>query len=156
MLPLTSAMAAQNSHDVWTILPYPSYTVKPALIVSGPSFAILKSNPRQQAAAWLFIRWMIQPEHLASLVEASGTLPVRVSELDQLDTFKQRYPQWALAQQWIPVAQPAPHLTTWRHVRPILEDAAAQLFGANFSDAQVPQLLQELDQTVAEVLQKNP
>jgi len=156
ILPLADTMAQQKSADHWSILPFPSLTHKPVLVVSGPSYAILKSSPRQQLAAWLFIRWMIQPEHLASLVEADGSLPVRVSELDQLSAFKQRYPQWNLVQQWIPVAQTTPPVSSWRQVKPILEDAGWQTFSSNFTVTQIPQTLVMLDETIQEVLQKNP
>ena len=156
ILPLTIALKQQKSADQWSILPYPSVTRKPVLVVSGPSYAIIKSSPRQQLAAWLFIRWMIQPDHLASLVQASASLPVRVSEMNQLGAFKQQYPPWSQVQQWIPVAQPAPRLSTWRQARPILEDAGYQIFTANFTIAQIPLTLQQLDQTIQEVLQKNP
>jgi ABC-type glycerol-3-phosphate transport system substrate-binding protein len=156
ILPLTSTLVQQKSADNWMILPFPSVTRKPVLVVSGPSYAILKSSARQQLAAWLFIRWMIQPDPLASLVEASGSLPVRVSVLDQLTSFKQRYPQWSQVQQWIPVAQPAPRLSSWRKVKNILEDAGWQTFQPNFTVDQIPQILVQLDQTIQEVLQKNP
>ncbi|MDR3577026.1 MAG: extracellular solute-binding protein [Anaerolineaceae bacterium] len=156
ILPLTDTLAQQKSTDQWVILPFPSITRKPVLVVDGPSYAVLKSSPERQLAAWLFIHWMIQADHLASMVQASGSLPVRVSEIDALSAFKQRYPQWALAQQWIPVAQPAPRLSTWRQVKPILEDAGSQTFRTNFTADQIPQILLMLDQTIQEVLQKNP
>ncbi len=156
ILPLTSTLAQQKSVDHWIILPFPSVTRKPVMVVSGSSYAILKSSPAQQLAAWLFIRWMIQPDHLASLVEANGSLPVRVSIMDQLTSFNQHYPQWSQVQQWIPAAQPAPRLSSWRKVQPILADAGWQTFRANFTVDQIPQTLLMLDQTIQEVLQKNP
>jgi len=53
---------------------------------------------------------MIQTGPTRQPGQASASLPVRVSEMNQLGAFKQQYPPWSQVQQWIPVAQPAPRL----------------------------------------------
>ncbi len=156
ILPQARAMAQIKNADRWTVLPYPTDSKKPIVIVSGPSYAILRSSAREQLAAWLFIKWLILPRRLASMVEASGTIPTRISAYEALTAFQKQYPAWTGTQLWLPLARPAPRQPSWQMVGSILEDASWQAFQPNVTPAQIPQIIQQLNQTIPEVLQKNP
>ena len=62
--------------DQWTVIPYPSVDGQPVVVASGPSLAVTSTSPEEQLASWLFVRWLLAPEHLAVLTEAAGGLPV--------------------------------------------------------------------------------
>ncbi len=176
------AMAAQKNNDVWTILPYPgaSYSPgglgqgyspgglgqgyspgglgqdsQPAPVSLGTSMAIAAgASPNEQLAAWLFLRWMIQPGTQARLAAAASLLPVSKSALEQMPaSFATLNPQWAQAAGWTGQAQPAFSGAWWHTARPVLEDAAWQIFQPFTAPAAIPDVLKELDATVNELLQ---
>jgi hypothetical protein len=76
-----------------------------------------------------------------------------VTGFEYLTDFRSDNPRWDQAISWIPIAEPAPVLASWRKVRFILEDAAWQVFQPTVTIEQIPQILGELDDMVPEVLQ---
>lgn len=137
--------------DEWTVTPFPSPAGKAAFDVYGPSFEILPSSPQRQLAAWVFVRWLLQAHNQARLIEASGTFPLGVSTLQQLEIYQRRNPQWAAAVQFLPRARSEPPYHSWNAVRWALSDASTQLFRSYFTIDQVPQLLQYLDEVAADL-----
>jgi hypothetical protein len=114
---------------------------------------MLPSSPEQQLASWLFIQWLLEPQNQASLNELTYALPLRESSLDDLDDFQERYPQWAAAREALSQAHPEPVYPSWNVARWALSDATVQLFRYYFAIDQVPELVDFLDQTVAELYQ---
>jgi len=146
-----------KSKDQWTVIPYPSDPDhKPVFIVEGPSYAIFRSNPRQQLAAWLFIRWLGLPRNQAKLVEATGLLPVNISSADLLKGYSFSNPQWQAAVDLIPVARPAPNLPSWTTASVVLGDAGWQIFHQAPTPMPVPTILQQLDDTIPQLLNYVP
>ena len=140
---------AENS-DQWTVLPFPSTGDQGVIDIYGPSFYMFSSNPKQQLAAWLFLKHLISPQNHARLVEASGSFPLQTNELDYLSEYITLYPQWRAAVELLPLARREPVHPSWRSVRWALQDAATQLYRSYFTIDQVPLLLEYLDNFVAE------
>jgi ABC-type glycerol-3-phosphate transport system substrate-binding protein len=152
---LSAAMTYQKNSDGWTVLPYPTDNAQKTLITFGPSLAILKSSPQQQLAAWLFVRWMELPRIQARLAAAGSSLPVRKSALDLMADFAKANPQWAIAAGWLKgQTQSLPVQLWWKVTQRVLEDGAGQVFQPFLKVANVPDVLKELDATVAELLNK--
>jgi multiple sugar transport system substrate-binding protein/sn-glycerol 3-phosphate transport system substrate-binding protein len=65
----------------WDIVPLPRLSVEdaPRMHVYGLSQSIFRTTPEEQLAAWLFIRWIDQPEQQARWAQQSGYYPVRQS-----------------------------------------------------------------------------
>ena len=145
------AFQRAGSRDEWTVLPFPSPEQTPAFTVYGPGFEVLKTNPEQQLASWLFLKWMLEPSNQARLVEATGAFPLRISAQENLEEYASRHPQWEAAVEALPYAHPEPVLPSWGVVRWALGDAGTQLFRAYFSIEQVGELLEFLDQTAHEL-----
>lgn len=137
--------------DQWTVLAYPSPASEPALTSYGPSLAIFTSSPQRQLAAWLLLRWLIEPRHHARLVEATSSFPIRKAELAYLGEYQKRHPQWAAALELIPYARSEPTTQSWSKVRWALGDAFTQLFRSYFSTEQLPAMLNYLDLTASEL-----
>ena len=146
-----AAFRAANNQDQWTVLAFPSPTLRPALDVYGPSYVLLPGTDKQQLAAWLFIRWLAAPQQHARLVEAFSSMPVRQAALQYLTTYSASHPQWAAALKLIPLARSEPAFQSWGKARWALRDAATQLFRSYFTIDQVPSLLSYLDNFVAEL-----
>lgn len=148
----TRVMQHAGSTDQWGVLPYPSTGKKPAVLISGPSYAIVVASPEQQLASWILIRWLISAKNQAALAQNSGSWPASVTALENLIDFRDEYPAWSQTLAWIPAAQPTPQASSWMAVRGIFSDAAWQIFQANTTAGAIPAILDELDTTVAEVL----
>ncbi len=100
-------------------------------------------------AAWLFIRWMSQPEKLVQLGKEFPSLPVSKSVAEILEKEKAQFP-WDVVLPLMENVQPAPSSASWRTVRRLVEDAGWQIFHLPLD--QVGQILPQLDQSVKEIL----
>lgn len=77
-----------------TALPYADVPVSD---VYGASVSIPKTTPEQQLAAWLFVRWMTEPEQQAQWALVSQYFPVRYSAQEGLDAIFSDLPQYEQA-----------------------------------------------------------
>jgi ABC-type glycerol-3-phosphate transport system substrate-binding protein len=138
-----------ESEDQWQVVPYPSKEGKPELIVHGDSLGILKSNQAQELASWLFVRWLSLPEQQIQIAQANPGLPVSQSILEQIST--NRITQWKQVIEHLDTAKPAPRTAEWRVARFVLQDATYQIFLANITPDQYPQIIGLLDTIIAEL-----
>lgn len=145
----------QNS-DQWTALPYPSQDGQPILLTNGFSYAVLKTDANQQLAAWLFIRWLSQPQQVARLVETTASLPVNSLAVNRLSEYARTYPQWAGILEWIPQSIPAPRQPAWRTIRMLLSDAGGNVFNPLITPTPIPFILEQLQTLIPEVLTVSP
>ena len=142
-----AAFQRQGNADRWTVLPFPSPSGEPAVNVYGPSFVVTPSTPERQLAAWLFLKWLLQPENQARLIASNGMLPLSQAAREALQDYAAANPQWAAAVDLLSVARPEPALPSWELVRWALSDAATQLFRDYFTIDRVPDLARLLDDT---------
>ncbi len=150
-LPLQqAAMQAATSKDSWTVLPFPSISDHPGLLVYGPSVYIVQSSPAKQLAGWLFAKWLASPENQARWVEANGDLPTRAAALTLLDK-NGGLPQWQQALALLPLARSQPNLASWSTLRWVMADSQAQLFSPDFSVEKIPALLKMMDELASEI-----
>ena len=145
-----------KSKDQWTVIPYPSDKGKPVFIVNGPSYAIFRSNPKQQLAAWLFIRWLALPRNQVKLVGSTGLLPVNISSAELLKGYGSSNPQWQAAVNLIPLARPAPGIPSWTTASVVLQDAGWQIFHQPPTPIPVPTILQQIDDTIPQLINYSP
>lgn len=139
-----------ESQDSWTILPFLAGD-RPVAVASGLSYGVLRSNEAQEAAAWLFVRWMSQPENSAKLLVAGGGLPVSAAAAELARTQMDSNPLWASTLQWIPTMQSAPPVAGWRIARFVLQDAFWQSLQSFVPVEDFPSILEQLDATIGEV-----
>lgn len=143
-----AAFTAAASTDEWTVLPFPGQ--QPGLVTYGPDYAILKSDKARQLAAWLFIRWMLEPENQARWVHETNQLPVRTSALDLLKSERSTNPQWSAALDLIPLAITYPQTARWSLASRVLGDGFLAYSGS-FPTATLEGVLTVMDETVAEL-----
>ncbi len=146
-----AAFQASSASDQWTVISYPSPGGEPAIDTYGQSFAILKSDPERQLAAWLLLKWLASPQNQAAWVQAYGTFPTRLSVLDSLAAYQKDHPQWQAAVALLPEAAGEPAYASWSAVRQALGDAGQELFSSDFKIDQVPNLLDTLQKTAADL-----
>ena len=139
-----------KSTDSWTVLPFPD-SDRPVTVASGLSYGILHSNPAAEAAGWLFVRWMSQPENSAQLLLAGGGLPVSTAAVELAQSQMAETPQWAPSLQWMPTVQSAPPVAGWRIARFVLQDAFWQALQSFTTVEDFPLILEQIDATILEV-----
>jgi len=144
----------QNSMDAWTVLPFLGNKGAGTMITYGDSYAIHKSTAAKQLAAWLFVHWLEQPSTLAQFVEATGSLPLRKSELLLLEQFSKLHPDWQKAVEWLTNAGQAPKDPDWYLEKMVLQDALWQTLQANKKPEDIPAILKQLDAAVQDAGQQ--
>lgn len=150
--PLQKTFALLGSEDQWQVTPYPHKQAKPELITHGESMGILKSDPAQELASWLFIRWLSMPEQQIQLAKVNPGLPVSQSIIEQISS--DRSEQWNQVIAFLDGARPAPRTAEWRVARFILQDAAYQVYLSNIMPVQYPQIIGEMDSIILDLSQQ--
>ncbi|MDO9088384.1 MAG: extracellular solute-binding protein [Anaerolineaceae bacterium] len=146
---LQKAFALSESEDQWQIIPYPDKNGKPVLLTHGDSIGIMKSDPAQELAAWLFVRWLSGLEQQSEISEINPGLPVSQSIISELST--DRSDQWNQVVSLLDTAKSTPRTADWRVARFVLPDAAFQIYLANITPDQYPQIIAMLDTIIAEI-----
>jgi ABC-type glycerol-3-phosphate transport system substrate-binding protein len=134
---------ANNTYD-WKVISFPGAN-EDALVVYGSSYVILKSTPQEQLAAWLFIKWMLENEQDARMVEATHLFPIRTSTIDLLGDYEKTHPQWAQAIQLLPQGEIQPQLASWRQVKTVIGDGFTHMYRVSIPSGQVPAILAQME-----------
>lgn len=143
-----SALSEAVSTDEWTLIAFPGE--RAVVPVYGPDYAVLKSNQSRQLAAWLFIRWMIQPENQARWARRTGLLPVSDAALKLLQSDLAANSQKGAAAKLLSSAEIYPRSAQWELANKILADGFLYMFQA-FPAAAPASILAQMDATVQEL-----
>jgi len=143
-----NAFSAANSTDEWTLLAFPGQ--EPAIVAYGPDYAIFKSGPARQLAAWLFVRWMLEPENQVRWSRETGLLPVSLSAAKLLSTDSAANPQRLAALDLLPQAVIYPQTTHWGLANKVLGDGF-QAYFSSFPNATLEGVLKLMDRTVTDL-----
>ncbi len=146
-----AAMQRAGNQDRWTVLAYPGSDDFAAMAVYGPSFQILKGTEKEQLAAWLLTKWLLEPQNQAQLVETTFGFPLRISDARNLVQTGVEFPAWVAAVNLLKNGKSEPPFLSWSQVRWALSDSATQLFRSYTSLDQVPALVRFLDQTAQDI-----
>jgi ABC-type glycerol-3-phosphate transport system substrate-binding protein len=142
------AFEAAGSTDDWTVLPFPGK--QPVIVAYGPDYALLKSSDARQLAAWLFMRWMLEPSNQVRWTRATGTLPVTAAAAKLLAGDAAADPQWAAALALIPDAAIYPQTPAWRLANKTLADGFMAYFLSS-PNATLQGVLNVMDVTVKDL-----
>ncbi len=143
-----AAFAVSASTDKWTVLPFPGE--QPGIVAYGPDYAVLKSDPARQLAAWLFLRWMLEPQNQARWAEETGLFPVRTSALELLKSERSVNPQWSAALDLIPLSKSYPQTAQWKLANRVLADGFMAYF-KSFPNTALEEVLTAMDVTFEEL-----
>jgi ABC-type glycerol-3-phosphate transport system substrate-binding protein len=139
-----------GSKDQWIALPFRDQDGKPIVYSGGFSYGILRSTPEKQLGAWLFIRWLSQPEQAFQLEEAQPSLPVTSETVRLAEAAGEKTP-WNLALPLMEGLRPEPGLASWHLARRPLADAAWQVY--HLPSDGLPKVLPQLDAMVEEMIE---
>lgn len=147
--------AVEGNNDGWTVIPYPGITGDPIVNGESLSYGIFQTSPEREAAAWNFIRWMISRNTQTNLVEDSFSVPVNLDVVSQLGDFLNENPGWQSMLAYMPLTKPAPVISEWDVIGDLLDDAGWQLSLYNVKEADIPSILENLENMVNEVINAN-
>ena len=156
----TAWMATEGNQDEWIAMGFPGSDGE-TLVVDGPGLMLTADTPENQMAAWLFAKYLLEPEIQAEIARSGFTLPVRESAIELLDDFGTAYPQWAQAVDLIEKADALPVSEAWGIGQYALQDAIYRLFVLDIPDnssieAELAPILEELDATILELVEVEP
>jgi ABC-type glycerol-3-phosphate transport system substrate-binding protein len=92
---------AEGANFDWSLSVLPHTTEAPVVGVEGTSLTILRSTPRDQLAAWLFIKWLAEPEQQTRWSQITGCFPTRRSAIAAMDDYLAEHAQYSLASQFL-------------------------------------------------------
>jgi multiple sugar transport system substrate-binding protein len=96
-LPFYRDAVADGAGFNWSISTMPTTLDTPRVNIYGASLSILRTTPEKQLAAWLFIKWLTEPEQSARWTRATDYFPVRRSAADGLTDYFAENPQFQKA-----------------------------------------------------------
>ena len=97
-LPFIKLAVDENEEPFdWSVAPIPYVGFEPSQVVYGSSLAIPETSPEEQLAAWIFIRYLSQPEQQARWVRASDGFPVQGSTAFALESYFEENPVYRAA-----------------------------------------------------------
>ena len=145
----------EENKDEWTIIPYPGSNGEPIVNGAMLSYAITRSEPEREQAAWEFIRWMVSEEVQVVLSEETFSLPMMLSVVPQLSKMMDDDPAWQRLFQYLPLSRPLPATSSWNTLSSLLQDAGWQVSQFNVTAADVPTILEDLNTIANEVIDGN-
>lgn len=137
--------------DTWGFIAFPGVG-DGAINAYAQNSAIVLSNPEQEMASWLFLRWFTSPETMAKWVEASAYHPTRASTVDLLGDYIAANPLWAEGIALGPLGVAEPGWSSWGSVRRDVGDTFSAILQGDVAD--IPGLLAELNAAAAEALEE--
>ncbi|NMC46999.1 MAG: extracellular solute-binding protein [Chloroflexi bacterium] len=144
--------AVEDNNDAWTVIPYPGNTGNPIVNGESLSYGIFQTTPEQEAAAWHFVHWMMSGDVQTNLVEDSFSVPVNLDAVQQLGNFLGENPDWQSMLAYVPLAKPVPVINEWNVIGNLLDDAGWQLSLYNVKEADIPSILENLENLLNEVV----
>jgi multiple sugar transport system substrate-binding protein len=110
----------------WDIAPMPYLGSEPIVSVQGPVMTILHTTPRQQLAAWLFLKWFVGRENDVQWALETGALPLHKSsaETPEMQAYLEQNPQYETACGLLAFATTEPAIPKWQEIRALLVNAA--------------------------------
>jgi multiple sugar transport system substrate-binding protein len=142
-MPAYKAAVDQGGLFRWGVAPLPHNTPDPIADFVGQSWTVLRTSPKRQLAAWLFIRWFSGVNQTRRWAEATTTLPLRKSARQAMIK-KDMDPNLTTVLDLLPFGQSEPAVTGWDSAREVLAETMRTVAGG-----QPPQTA--LDQADAKV-----
>jgi len=143
--------AANKTEDIWVLIPYPTDSGKPVLLMEGLSYAIITSDDEKALAAWDFIRWLTATENQVKMVETSGTFPLSNAAIEKLTEFRYAHPVWHQTLQYLPLMQSIPVEANWMILQDVLSDVGWKLIQYTTSKEDIPGLFQDAEALIHEI-----
>ncbi len=95
-LPFYGQAVDAGANFEWSVNP-PPHTGEPRMNIYGASQSIFVSTPEEQLAAWLFTKYLSEPEPQARWATSTGYFPTRQTAADAMQAYMDENPTYAKA-----------------------------------------------------------
>ena len=113
----------------WDVGLLPSTVQAPAAPFRAPLWAVPKSTPQRELAAWKFIRWMLDEPQTAEWSARTGELPARLSAVNDAKWQQQADPLMpAVMSTFAPAVQPEPLISGWGCIQDVLKSVLRDIY----------------------------
>ncbi len=135
--------------DEWTLIPFPG-AEQPVYVLDGSSYGLVRSQPEQQLAGWLFLRWLMSPAEQARWAQQTGYLPARTDLPPEALSPVQRNVLNALTE-GVATGVTQPQQVFWLRARAVLGDGFYIFFYQNWAADEAPALLDMMQTTLEDL-----
>lgn len=144
------AVNASAQPFAWGVAALPHATPQPVSDVYGASVTIIKSTPAKQLAAWLFLKWMSEPQQQAEWVRVSNYFPVRKSASAGLADYFKANPVFAQAWALLDAGteKSEPNLPGYDQVRDAITAGFQQVLDGADVDAMLTSIQKKADKAL--------
>ncbi|NMB55024.1 MAG: extracellular solute-binding protein [Leptolinea sp.] len=146
LIELEETLSFTKNSDKWTILPYPGAEKYAPALMTGMSYGISQTEPVEELASWLFVRWLALPRNQARLSEAAGTIPPTTAGVNLMETTGEVPVWWKEAITLVADASILPASSDLRRIRPVLEDGFWQMMQP--TPMAIPTLMNQMNDTI--------
>jgi ABC-type glycerol-3-phosphate transport system substrate-binding protein len=146
-------MNVLKMQDSWSIIAYPQFSTSGNHFTQGDAFGLLSDNREKQMAGWLFIQWMMSPDHQAYIGSHEYTIPVDQVAMTKLTDFSS---ETDIIHSLIDISADSDNFSSspnWFITKPILADSFKQLFQPETTLDLIPDIITEMDRTYSEYSQ---
>jgi ABC-type glycerol-3-phosphate transport system substrate-binding protein len=144
-----SAMDDAGNADEWGAIAFPGPDGTQAVNAFGQMVGIVRTNPDQDLASWLFLKWLTSAEGQSLWISKTGYFPSQTGT--DVGTRAADDPIWAGALALLELGQAEPNLAAHGSVRGEIEDAYFAIVDAP-DEAAVRAVLDALNETAASLV----
>jgi len=149
-LPFVTSAVEDGLDFTWNVTYPPNELEEPVVNVYGASISLCKTNPSEQLAAWLFLKWFTEPEQQARWVKASNYFPVRRSTEQELRTYFEQNPRYKAAYELLDYGKSEPSMSGYQQVRRLIQEAMVDIVEGSDVDQALANLQQAANQTIGD------
>lgn len=147
-LPFVISAVEDGLDFAWNVTYPPNELEEPIVNVYGASVSLCKTNPQQQLAAWLFLKWFTEPAQQARWVRASNYFPVRRGTERELQTYFEQNPRYKAAYGLLDYGKSEPSMSGYQQVRRLIQEAMVEIVEGSDVDPVLASLQRAADQTI--------
>lgn len=133
----------------WSVAPIPYVGETPVQNSFGPSLSIPRTDPATQLAAWIFVKYLTQPEVQAQWAAGSDYFPVRQSAFQFMNDYVAEHPAYADGFALLPYSVFEPSLAGYD----VVHDMAATAYFRILAGDDVVSVLAELNEAANATLE---
>lgn len=146
-----SAFTDAGSTDEWSFVPFVGPDGGKAIDAYVQYISVVKTNPEQELATWLFLKYLTSPEVQASWISSSAYFPTQGETVPLIADFVAVNPVWATGLELGEYGFAEPALASWSSVRRAFRDALDAILAAE-TEEEIMGILAELQATADELV----
>lgn len=146
-----SAFTDAGNSDTWSLVPFPGADGNLAVNAFGQLIGVVDQGPEANLASWIWLKYFTSPEVQAEWITYSGYFPSQSTTDQYLTDYIAANPIYATGLELGQYGEAEPNLASWGSVRGAISDSFNAILAAG-SEAEIDQILADLDTTSAELL----